>query len=167
MEKAHAQVQTQSDERVMAGLSHLLGLIPALIFWAVKKDESDYVRHQSLQAIFYNIFLMVVSLGVLLITFGIMILLMVVGFAVMLFTLSLNDPEAMAISFSAFGLFFAIFPSFLGIFFLILVPLRIIGYIAAIQTFMGKPWRYPLIANWVDRMGPGAAGGNPSEEAFE
>lgn len=167
MEKTQANVPTQSDERVMAGLSHLLGLIPALIFWAVKKDESPYVRHQALQAIFYNIFMMVASLVILLLSFGLMLLLMLIGFAVTLITLGLNDPESVWIAFSAFGFFFTLFPSFFGIFFLVLIPLRIIGFIAAIQTFMGKPWRYPLIANWVDRVGTGAPKGQPSKEALE
>jgi hypothetical protein len=143
-------VQPGSDEKVMAGLSHLLGLIPAIIFWALKKEESDYVRHQSLQAIFYNIFYFLASLLAVFATFALMMVVIVLVFGLMVLSLNTAEPEAMGGIFSVFSLIVGLFPSLIGVFFLIALPLRIIGIIASIQTFMGKPWRYPLIARWVD-----------------
>jgi len=49
------------DERILAALSHvsailpMWGLVAAIVIWASQKDRSEYVRFQSLQAIAYQL----------------------------------------------------------------------------------------------------------------
>lgn len=55
-----SQVPVQ-DERILAALSHvsavlpMWGLVAAIVIWASQKDRSEYVRFQSLQAITYQL----------------------------------------------------------------------------------------------------------------
>lgn len=48
-----------SDEKLFAMLSYLSvvlgGIILPIIVWAIKKDQSKFIRYHSLQAIFYHI----------------------------------------------------------------------------------------------------------------
>ncbi len=144
-----------SEERLMAGFSHLLGIVPALIFWVIKKDESEYVRHQSLQAIFYQIFIFLVSILLVFVVIAFMALFMLIIFGLMAAVVASENPESLAASFSIIGLLMSLAPGLFGVYVIVLVPLGIVNLIAAIFTFMGRPWRYPLIAKWVDRMAKG------------
>lgn len=51
--------ETTSDERLLSLFSHLStfvgGIILPIIFWAIHKDKSKFVRFHSLQAIFFHI----------------------------------------------------------------------------------------------------------------
>ncbi len=141
-----------SDEKVMAGLSHLLGLIPALIFWAVKKNESKYVEHQALQAVFFAAVMFVAAILLMLISFFLMFGFIFLMIGVMVAIAVASDPETLAFVFPIFTIFFGVFPSFSLLYLLVLIPLRIISIIAAIKSFMGQPWRYPFVAKWVDRI---------------
>ncbi len=49
------------DERIMAALSHasaiipMMGVIAPIVIWATQKDKSSYVVFQALQAIVYQL----------------------------------------------------------------------------------------------------------------
>lgn len=47
--EAAASPETSSDERLMAAVSHLFGLLVAIIVWATQKEKSIFVRFQAVQ----------------------------------------------------------------------------------------------------------------------
>jgi len=55
----HQSVEPESDEKILALFSHLSiflgGIVLPIIFWAVNKDKSRFVRFHALQAIFFHI----------------------------------------------------------------------------------------------------------------
>ena len=66
------EIEITSDEKTWAVLAHvsillaaitvgLLGPVAAFVIWLVKKDESDYVAKQALQALIYQIVVAVLS----------------------------------------------------------------------------------------------------------
>ena len=48
-----------SDDRLLSALAHLFGILVALIIWATHKDKSPSVRFQAVQAIAFDIVVMV------------------------------------------------------------------------------------------------------------
>lgn len=52
-----------SDERNMALLAHLLGIffsiLPALLIWLLKKDESEYINDQAKEALNFQITMLI------------------------------------------------------------------------------------------------------------
>ncbi len=136
---------TQQDERVMAALAHIavllpmIGLIAAIVIWITQKDRSRFVAFQALQAIVFQLLLIVVWIGGMacymasffLTFFG------TIAFA----SFGSNGPPVgflipVAVIFGMIGL--------MGIFI-------IYGIVAAVLTFQGKDFRYPLIGRWVER----------------
>ena len=51
---------SEQDERLMSGLSHLFGWLIALIIWATQRERSEFVRFQTLQAIAFDVVMIVV-----------------------------------------------------------------------------------------------------------
>ena len=83
---AQQQTPGASDDRTMALLIHLLGafvsILAPIIFYAVKKDESPFVRHHAAEAINFHItiylgFVISIVLALVLIGFFLMIALVV------------------------------------------------------------------------------------------
>jgi uncharacterized Tic20 family protein len=44
-----------SEDKILAALGHLFGIIAAIIIWAVQKDKSEYVRFQASQAVVFSL----------------------------------------------------------------------------------------------------------------
>lgn len=65
----HAQVLSSQDERLFAALSHVtillpfMGILGPVIIWATQKEKSEYVRFHALQAIFYQLSLILIGIA--------------------------------------------------------------------------------------------------------
>jgi uncharacterized protein len=132
-----------SDERLFAMLSHfsvfLGGIILPIIFWAIKKDQSQFVRFHSLQSIFFQI-----AYFVLIMVFVVLVMIIAIfgaGVSAMSFDSGSNaaPPVFMIILMAIFyiGLFAVIFGA--------------IGYgvYAGIKSYQGELVMYPLIGKKV------------------
>ena len=148
-ELEHASLTTQ-DERVMAGLAHLsalvpmMGLIAPIVIWVTQKENSKYVAFQSLQALAYQISMVVAYL---------------IGWAcygVSFFSIFLTIPFAAtpgsAEQTSPLAFIPALFPILIfGIIFFggfVMIGYAIYG---GVRAFQGKPFHYRLIGGFVDR----------------
>ena len=152
------------DERVMAGISHISALIPMMglfapiIIWVTQKDKSEYVAFQSLQALAYQLS---------------MILAYFIGWGCYMFSffgiftaIPFMPPEGSTSPGSPLVMIPMILPFIvMGGIFLCGFLLIVYGIIGAVQTFQGKPFRYLLIGKWVERYLEGKPGGNNPAEA--
>jgi uncharacterized Tic20 family protein len=143
-----AQYTPTSDDRLLAGLSHFMGLIVALIVWATQKDKSPYIRFQAIQAMAFELVVMIVIfvvVGCSMVGFFGLVALTTGG--VFLAENSQNLPPD---SIPFFSLMFGV-PFFIPcLFLLVFTPLFVLRLIAAISTFQGKNFHYPLLGNWVE-----------------
>ena len=140
---------TQND-KIMAALAHvsallpLMGVIAPIVIWATQKDKSEFVAFQALQAIAYQLLMIVawfVGMGCYMLSF---------------FSTFLTIPfagEGMESGpgslFFMLGFFipFAIF----GLIFIGGAIFIIYGVVAAIMTFQGKDFRYALLGKRLER----------------
>lgn len=122
-----------------------LGVVVPIFIWVTQKDKSKYVSFQSLQAVVYQ-------LTLILFYFGGMACYMCSFFGMFLGTIPLSatenpDPLAMGLFGLTFALPFAIFAGlFLGMFVFI-----IYGIVAAVMVVQGKDFRYVLIGNRLEK----------------
>lgn len=139
-----------SDDRLLAGLSHLLGFIVALIVWATQKDRSSYVRFQAVQAMAFDFVatsMAILLAGCVFLASFAIIFLGTGGMAVASDQGSIS-PDA---SGPLFALMFSL-PFFLPcLIILILGAILVARLVAAIQTMQGKDFRYPVLGRWVEK----------------
>lgn len=145
----------KQDEKLMAGFSYLFGWIPALIFWAYKKNESEYLRFHAMQAVLFSLMLVVLTIFILFFQVVILPILM---------TASLFGVLALIVDGNTFQQDPIIFINImtggivlLTIFSILLVNLPVlilegINLGAAVAGFLGRNWRYPILANWTDKI---------------
>lgn len=127
----------EQDERIMAALSHVsivigLAVILPAIIWFAYKDKSPYVRFQALQA---TIWQLVTTVGGMIFGGCAFVALMMTG--------------AMADSGDGGGFVCLPFPIFCLVG-LLSVAFTIYGIYAAIVTFGGSDFRYPIISSWLE-----------------
>ena len=148
-EQDHPSLTTQ-DERIMAGLSHIsiiipmAGLVAPIVIWVTQKDKSEYVAFQSLQALAYQISL---------------ILLYMIGWACygvsffgMFLTIPFMPPEGSTEAPSPFFFVFMFLPFIImGLIFLVFIALGFYGVIGGVLCFKGQPFRYSVIGKMVER----------------
>ncbi|MBN2148199.1 MAG: DUF4870 domain-containing protein [Anaerolineales bacterium] len=142
---------TTSDERLMAAVSHFFGLVVALIIWATQKDRSRFVRFQAVQAMAFDIVVMVVAF----ITAGCLMLVMFLGMILstggMIF---MTDPSG-APDPGALGVFMTMITSFSFLMpcaiFALVGGVWVVRLLAAIQTFQGRDFRYPWLGARVEQ----------------
>lgn len=135
------------NDKIMAALAHvsallpLMGVIAPIIIWATQKDKSEYVAFQALQAITYQL-LMILA------WFVGMVCYMLSFFATFL-TIPFaggngeGDPSTAPIFMVGFLVPFIIF----GAIFIGGALFIIYGIIGAVLTFQGKDFRYIIIGN--------------------
>lgn len=116
-----------SDEKVMAGLSHLSILLPQfgwvvpLIIWLIHREgRTPFAAFQAKQAFIYHLSVTVAEW--------------------------LAAIVAILLGFATFGLGFLILIPLLG---LLHIVAAIYGIIGGIKTFNGEDFRYPIVGNWV------------------
>jgi uncharacterized Tic20 family protein len=139
-----------SDERLMAAICHILGIVITLIIWVTQKDRSPFVRRQAIQAMAFDLLVMVVSL----VTVG---CLMVVMFTGMLLGMGglVATVESSASPDALLTLFITLITSLpfvmpCSVFLLVGID-YIFKIIAAVQAFQGKDFQYPVLGPWVAR----------------
>jgi len=132
----------------MAGLANLsallptIGIIASIIIWATQKDKSRFVYFQALQAIAYQITMIVfflLGMGCYMLSFFGNFISIFLG-ATSNSTVRLMGMTGFIIPFLVFGLIF------LGWFVFIIYAI-----IAAIMVFQGKNFRYIIIGHMVQR----------------
>lgn len=145
----HASLTTQ-DERVMAGLAHLSALIPMMglvapvIIWVTQKENSKYVAFQSLQALAYQISMMI-AYFISWACYG-------VSFFSIFFTIPFAATPGSAEQVSPLAIIPALFPFLVfGLIFFSGFAMIAYAIFGAVRTFQGKPFRYLMVGNWVDR----------------
>ena len=135
------------DERVMAALSHaaallpMMGVIAPIVIWVTQKEKSKYVAFQALQALAYQIIMILawfVGMGCYMLSF----------FGNFL-TLPLSDSSQSASPWLALGVIipFIVF----GAIFVGGILFVIYGAVGAVMAFQGKPFRYVIIGKKVER----------------
>ena len=138
------------DERVMAALAQIsvlvpfLGVVAPIVIWVTQKDKSRYVAFQSLQAIAFQLTMILawfVGMGCYMCSFFSV-------FLVIPFASSLESSQSLSPLFGVpFFIPFLIFGlMFLGGFLFILY-----GIVAAVMTFQGRPFRYAIIGRRVEQ----------------
>ena len=135
------------NDKIMAALAHvsallpLMGVIAPIIIWATQKDKSEYVAFQALQAITYQLLMILVWF----VGMGCYMLSFFTTFLTMPFAggNGEGDPSTAPIFLVGFLVPFIIF----GAIFVGGALFIIYGLIGAFQTFQGKDFRYIIIGN--------------------
>ena len=147
----YPQSLSTSDERLMAALSHFFGLFVALVIWATQKDKSRFVRFQAVQAMAFDIVVMVavfILVGCLMVGMFAMMALGMGGIA-LAFPQDGSMPDApFAIFLTLMTTLPMLMPCVILAFMGVILGFRLV---AAIQTFQGKDFRYPWIGSQVER----------------
>ena len=144
------------DDRLMGGLSHIFGLIVAIIIWATQK-EKKFVAFQAMQAIAFDI---VVSATFL--VFGICMFCGMFGsFGLMFpasFGLAATSQEGgqpsgpLAIVFILVTLLTTLLPfGLMAVFMLIALGVLAVRIYAGISVISGRDFRYPILGAWLER----------------
>ena len=134
-----------SDEKLMGALPHLFGLLVAVVVWMLQKDKSRFVKFQALQALAFDVIVMIAMGLVFSCLFGVMFLGMFGS--IFMTAKTASSPDAMGpLFFLPFMLPFTTFACIFPFSFLLLV-LRII---AAVSILNGRNYHYPILGNWLD-----------------
>jgi uncharacterized membrane protein len=149
MEKNNSAIG--QEEKVHAGLAYLLGLIPAIVIYLLKKDDSPYVKYHALQAALYS--------GIVSLLGGLLLaaqtaLALTAGVGAFIGTNMIADtiqPETPGIYFALSSLMVLIIVLGLSFTALLLFFLVLFRLIAAVFTFAGRDWHFPLLGNWVEK----------------
>lgn len=139
-----------SDERTLAGLSHMFGFVVALVVLAMGQSKSRFVRLQAVQAILFSLTWVVVYLTAV----TCFSTLLVGGTAVGIVSAAMAEEVG---SEPGIGMILAML-SMTGIwlispvFLLIALGEFIIRVFAAVSILSGKDFRYPVLAGWAERL---------------
>jgi uncharacterized Tic20 family protein len=133
----HQSVEPESDEKILALFSHLSiflgGIVLPIIFWAINKDKSRFVKFHSLQAIFFHIayIAIIIALTIIVIFVGIGLGVITAG------TFASGKDGSFIIIFSMILFYGILFVSIFGF----------IGYgiFVGVKSYKGELRRYPVI----------------------
>ena len=155
MESDAAAAEVTQDEHIMAALAHasvilpFWGLIGALVIWATQRDKSRFVAFQALQAVTYQLVLVVCGLlgfGCYMCSFFGIFLVVPVG---------IFASENAAASDTIAGWLAAItglFPfCIMGIFTLLGLAYVIYGLYGAVRALQGHDFRYVIIGRRLEQ----------------
>lgn len=139
---------TDQNDKIMAALAHvsvllpMMGVIAPIVIWATQKDKSEYVAFQALQAIVFQLLMILawfVGMGCYMLSFfGTFVTLPFVGDS-----RGEVDPSVAPIFMLGFMIPFIVF----GAIFIGGALFTIYGLIGAIQVFRGKDFRYVILGN--------------------
>ena len=144
---AQPEPTVSRDERIMAALSHVsailyfMGLVVPVFIWLTQREKSRYAAFQALQAIVYQLIMIVVwFLG-----FGCYMLSI---FGTMFGSLVLAEAFNRQPMMDGFPFLFPF--GVLGLTFLFWIAYMLYAIIAAVLTLQGRPFRYLLLGQWVE-----------------
>ncbi len=124
-----------SDEKLLAGLSHLsiiaFSIIAPFIIWLIQRNKSQYVAFHALQSLFYHI--------------GTTVVVVVLACCVGIFA---GVMGAVAGGSSNDGLFVVGVLALSVVILLVVTAYYVYGIVGAVMAFQGKPFRYILAGGW-------------------
>jgi len=133
--------EPSSEERILALFSHLSifmgGIVLPIIFWAINRDKSRFVRYHAMQAVFFHIAFIVLIIALVIIMVVISIGMGIISAGT--FAAGKNG--------SAF-IFIAIF-AFYALFFLAMFAFMGYGIFVGVKSYKGELTRYPIIGKLV------------------
>ena len=136
MDQTLTQNEPTSDEKLLAGLSHLsiiaFSIIAPFIIWLIQRQKSQYVAFHALQSLFYHLATTVVSV------------VLACAFIFVFFGVAAGGSAIEGIA-----LFFII-ASF-ALIALVAIASTTYGIVGAVMAFQGKPFRYILAGRWAAR----------------
>ena len=143
-------LDVSAEEKRLSGFAYLLGVIPAVIIWLIKKDDSLFVNFHALQAALYsglaNILLFILAA----VQAAWMIIIMssaLIGTNLVADAIKPGTPRIyLAISLIMILLILISAMAFV----IIAMTLHLVNIILAVHAFSGRDWRYPILANWVE-----------------
>ena len=139
MDQTLTQNEPTSDEKLLAGLSHLsiiaFSIIAPFIIWLIQRQKSQYVAFHALQSLFYHLATTVVSV------------VLACAFIFVFFRAIASGTANEGMAIFADLAILAIFVLMT----LVAVALTIYGIVGAVMAFQGKPFRYILAGRWAAR----------------
>lgn len=120
-----------SEDKILAAISHFFNVIVAIIVWAVQKDKSKYVRFQAIQAAAYHSLISIINAIIFSVAFA------------YIFTL-LYRSESFVIREDSLW-------KIASPFLLYILVLWLTRLIATISVLRGKDFRYPWLGKRVER----------------
>ena len=143
-DQPYSPEELSSDNRMLAAAAHFFGLWVALIIWATQKDRSRFVRFQSVQALGFDLVVMVFSFVVM----GCLMLVMVLGTGGAIAAAesgSVEDPGLFVQLPSLLWLvWMCFFSGYAGV-------LWVIRLIASVKVLQGQDFRYPWLGAQVEK----------------
>jgi uncharacterized Tic20 family protein len=141
---------TTQDDRVMAGLAHisallpLMGVIVPIVIWVTQKEKSKYVAFQALQALAYQLTMILawfIGMACYMLSFFSIFVTSFIGSAA-------SDSPALYpfLGFSVLIPFMVFGAIFIGGFAFV-----VYGAVGGVLAFLGKPFRYIVIGKRVER----------------
>lgn len=159
-------VPASYDDRQTAALAHasaifpFLGAIVPILIWMTRKERSQYLAYHAMQAILFQVSIMITwFLGGLCYIFSILVLMMALPFVIS----DSGDiaPRYLVGSFVPFII--------VGIILVVGLAYIIYGIVGAATTYQGKPFRYIIVGKWAERIAqsrqPTSAANTPTPES--
>jgi uncharacterized membrane protein len=141
-----------AGERTLTGLAYLLGLIPALVIWVLKKDESPSLRFHAMQAALYDGLVGITAMLLPVFSFLTLSILMIGMWLGTNILADVLEPETPLVYLLLTVLLMLVTSSGIGFAAVLLLGLSLIDLVAALYLFSGQDWRYPMIASWAQKL---------------
>lgn len=133
-----------SDEKLMGVAAHMFGPMVAILIWATQKDKSPFAKFQSLQALAFDLLLIIVG-GI---SFFFIFVVMILGMSWTMFTV-IESPSP-----DSFKHIFALPFIFPLLIFTCVTPMSIgilvLRLIASVTILNGRNYKYPIIGKWLE-----------------
>lgn len=141
---------TNSDERALAAVAHFFGALVALIVWATQKDKSPFIRFQAIQALAFDVTIVLFTMLLFGCIFAASMCAMLASMAV---TIALAASESQASN--LFGILFFL-PTMIPL--ALWLPMMFYGtslfivrIVAAASVLQGRDFRYPWLGQQVEK----------------
>ena len=131
-----------SEDKAMSLLAHLsilipnMGILAPLIIWLVQKDKSKFLRFNCLQAIFFQLLFL-----------GLTMLSIIIGAIIMIISL----PGIAANPNTEPGTLFFISMALMFLFFPFWIIFTVYAIVAGVKSFQGKKIKYAIIGNIIEK----------------
>jgi len=149
--KGSVSQDVSPEEKTAAGLAYILGCIPALIIWLIKRRDSEYVSFHAVQAALYDGLVMLVAsalLGWQFLQVFFMMIATTFGANYLMDMIESGNPLLLVL----IALFLMLTGmGWMSLMIFLLLVLSLIDLAAAFSAFTGKDFRYPVFSTLADR----------------